>query len=177
MHPAQFHFTQHYPHNTGQYCTVHIGVSTTHKVSSTVSLLEHPHLVPDPSSWSQCQEQPANSQIHCNGTISLNDFTTWCYTNTECNSNTQMVFPVTIQCSSDSQVSIPILQVRFGVQNRSAMALHTQSLLLSTHNSSCTPLACLLGARRVDPSCDRLHMQIACRNRMPRNRDRDIAHL
>ena len=76
-----------------------------------------------------------------------------------------------------SQLSIPILQVRFGVQNRSAMTLHTHSLLLSTHNSSYTPLACLLGARRVDPSCDRLHMQIACRNRMPRDHNRDIAHL
>ena len=158
---------------------MHIGVSTTHKVSSTVSLLEHPHpsLVPGPSSDSQCQEQPANSQIYCNGTISSKDFTTRCYTDTECNIHMQMVFPVTIQCSSDSQLSIPILQVRFGVQNRSPTTLCTRSPLPSTHNSLCTPLAHLLGACRVDFGCDRLRMQIACGNRMPRDRDRDIAHL
>ena len=54
------------------------------------------------------------------------------------------------QCLVVSQLSIPTLQVRFGVQNRSPTTLCTRSLLPSTHNSLCTPLDRLLGARRVD---------------------------
>ena len=50
----------------------------------------------------------------------------------------------------DPQSSIPILQVRFGVLNRSPTTLCTRPLLPSTHNSRCTPLARLLGARHVD---------------------------
>ena len=72
---------------------------------------------------------------------------------------------------------IPILQVRFDVKNRFPTTLCTRSLLPSTHNSPCTPLTHLLGACRVDCGCDRFRMQIACRNRMPRDRDHNIAHL
>ena len=77
----------------------------------------------------------------------------------------------------DPQFSIPILQVRFGVRTHSATILRTRSLLPPTHNNLCTPLERLLGVHCVECGCDRFHMQIACRNRMPRNRDFNIAHL
>ena len=73
--------------------------------------------------------------------------------------------------------SIPILSVRFGAQTRFPTTLRTRSPLPSTHNSLCTPLEHLLGACRVDFGYDRLRMQIACGNRMPRDHHRNIADL
>ena len=150
-------FTQHCPHNTDSHCTVHVGVPTTHKVFTTVSfLLDHPFPVPGPSSHFQCQEQPINPHMYCNGTISSKDFTTRCYTSTECNSYMQMSPTMTIHHflvipSSKSKTADQI-----GAQNHSRTTLRTRSPLQSPHNSTCTPLARLLGAHRVDPRGDRL---------------------
>ena len=73
--------------------------------------------------------------------------------------------------------SMPILSVRFCARTRFPTTLRTRSPLPSTHNSLCTPLQPLLGACRVDFGYDRLRMQIACGNRMPRDHHRDIADL
>ena len=98
MSPAQFHF---HPALSPQYRLIlystHWCFHNTQSFHNSVfPLLEHPSLVPGPSSYSQCQEQQVNSQMHYNGTISSTVFATWCYTDTECNVYTQMVHPVTI---------------------------------------------------------------------------------
>ena len=78
--------------------------------------------------------------------------------------------------SGDSQLKIHFAG-QIGARTHSRTTLRTRSPLQSPHNHACTPLAYLLGAHRVDPRGDRLWMQIACGNRMPRDRNRNIAHL
>ena len=88
-----------------------------------------------------------------------------------------MVHPVTILKFWWIPSSKSHFTGQIGARTHSRTTLRTRSPLPSTHNRLCTPLEHSLGACRVDPGCDRLRMQIACGNRMPRDRFRIIADL
>ena len=165
---AQFQFHLALSHTRISHCTVHVGVPTTYKVFTTVSfLLDHPFPVPGPSSHFQCQEQPINPQMYCNGTISSKDFTTRCYTDTECNSYTQMSPIMTIHHFLVIPSSKSPLLVRLAHEptlgRRCARDLRCNRLttLHAPHWYVCwVPIASIITA--IDFGC-RSHAEIACR--------------